>query len=154
VLATYTTTTGPGAETVRLDANDEGYVVNWHTNEFNLSTINTYRMSVRAGANVLLGYADVQPKWRRRLAERRYRSGNRSGGWPDPGDQVPRGDRDRRPGERRAGGSRDGAGLDPAMHDDPVRKALWAGWCSEAPSVPLRVHRVYASKTSDGIHEQ
>jgi alpha-tubulin suppressor-like RCC1 family protein len=60
ILATYTTTSGPGGELVRLQ--DEHYHVNWHTNEFLLSTTNSYRISVRAGVNdVLLGYADVQP---------------------------------------------------------------------------------------------
>jgi alpha-tubulin suppressor-like RCC1 family protein len=60
VLATYTMTSGPGGELVRLQ--DGHYHVNWHTNEFTLSTTNSYRISVRAGVNgVLLGYADVQP---------------------------------------------------------------------------------------------
>ena len=60
VLATYTMTSGPGGELVRLQ--DGHYHVNWHTNEFELSTTNSYRISVRAGVNdVLLGYADVQP---------------------------------------------------------------------------------------------
>jgi alpha-tubulin suppressor-like RCC1 family protein len=61
VLATYTLTSGPNGEFVRLQ-DDQHYHVNWHTNEFTLSTTNSYRISVRAGANnVLLGYADVQP---------------------------------------------------------------------------------------------
>lgn len=61
VLATFTTASGPGAEIVRLNADDEHYAVGWHTNEFALSTTAFYRISVRAGDNVLLGYADVQP---------------------------------------------------------------------------------------------
>jgi alpha-tubulin suppressor-like RCC1 family protein len=61
VLATYTTTTGPGGETVRIQ-DGQHYQVNWHTNEFDLSTTSIYRVSVRAGIDdVLLGYADVQP---------------------------------------------------------------------------------------------
>jgi len=62
VIATYTMTTGPGSETVRLDLDDEHYIVNWHTDEFALSTTGFYRVSVRAGIyDVLLGFADVQP---------------------------------------------------------------------------------------------
>ena len=57
-LATYTMTSGPGGEVVRLQ--DGHYHVNWHTNEFTLSTTNSYRISVRVNG-VLLGYADVQP---------------------------------------------------------------------------------------------
>src|SRR5919108_5263516 len=62
MLATYTTATGPGSETVRLMAASENYQVNWHAHDFNLGTTRLYRVSVRAGShNVLLGYADVQP---------------------------------------------------------------------------------------------
>jgi alpha-tubulin suppressor-like RCC1 family protein len=62
VIATYTTTDGPGGEIVRLHVDEENYQVNWHTNEFALSTTALYRVSVRAGVNnTLLGYADVQP---------------------------------------------------------------------------------------------
>jgi alpha-tubulin suppressor-like RCC1 family protein len=60
VIATYTMTSGPGGELVRLQ--DGHYHINWHTDEFTLSTTNSYRISVRAGVgNTLLGYADVQP---------------------------------------------------------------------------------------------
>ena len=61
VLATYTRTSGQGSETVRLDASAQHYLVTWHTRDFDLSTTVRYRISVRAGADVLLGYADVQP---------------------------------------------------------------------------------------------
>ena len=62
VLATYTTTDGPGGDVVRLHVDDETYHVNWHTDQFELSTTALYRVSVRAGIyNTLLGYADVQP---------------------------------------------------------------------------------------------
>lgn len=62
LLATYTTTSGPGGELVRLDADGQNYHVNWHTNEFDLSAVVFYRISVRAGVDgTLLGYADVQP---------------------------------------------------------------------------------------------
>jgi alpha-tubulin suppressor-like RCC1 family protein len=61
-IATYTTTEGTGEEFVRLNVDEENYQVNWHTNEFELSTTKLYRVSVRAGIdNTLLGYADVQP---------------------------------------------------------------------------------------------
>ncbi len=60
IIATYTMTSGPGGEFVRLQ--DQHYHVNWHTDQFALSTTNSYRISVRAGADeTLLGYADVQP---------------------------------------------------------------------------------------------
>ena len=62
VLATYTTTTGPGGEIVRLAADEQQYHVNWHTDGFELSTAKLYRITVRAGQpETLLGYADMQP---------------------------------------------------------------------------------------------
>ncbi len=62
VIATYTSTDGPGGEPVRLNADEENYQVNWHTNQFTLNTTAFYRVSVRAGIdNTLLGYADLQP---------------------------------------------------------------------------------------------
>jgi alpha-tubulin suppressor-like RCC1 family protein len=61
-IAEYTTSEGTGGELVRLDVDEEHYHVNWHTNEFDLSTTKLYRVSVRAGIHeTLLGYADVQP---------------------------------------------------------------------------------------------
>jgi hypothetical protein len=62
VLATYTMASGTGGEIIRLDIEGQHYHVNWHTNEFELSTTKLYRVSVRAGdPATLLGYADVQP---------------------------------------------------------------------------------------------
>lgn len=62
VLATYTPTTGPGGEMIRLDLDEQHYHVNWHTNEFDVSGDALYRVSVRAGLRqTLLGFADVQP---------------------------------------------------------------------------------------------
>jgi hypothetical protein len=58
LLATFTTTTGPGSETVRVDAANEHYIVNWHTDEFNLDDGNTYRISVSVDGQEL-GHADV-----------------------------------------------------------------------------------------------
>ena len=60
-LATFTTTTGPNSETVRWDASAEQYIVNWHTDQFDLKTGSIYRITATAGNNVLLGYADVEP---------------------------------------------------------------------------------------------
>jgi hypothetical protein len=59
LLAAYTTTTGPGSETVRLDATAEQYIVNWHTDQFSLSPDKVYRVRVQV-AGTELGYADVQ----------------------------------------------------------------------------------------------
>ncbi len=57
-IATFTTTTGPGSETVRLSTVDEHYVVNWHTDLSNLDPAMTYRIRVSVD-DVELGYADV-----------------------------------------------------------------------------------------------
>lgn len=54
----FTTTSGPGSETVRVSLTDEHYVANWHTNEFALSDQRFYRIFVRVGATQL-GFADV-----------------------------------------------------------------------------------------------
>jgi len=59
VLATFTMTSGPGAETIRVD--NGAYAVNWHTRDFDLNAGVRYRISVHAGQGVLLGFADVQP---------------------------------------------------------------------------------------------
>lgn len=62
LVARYTTTSGPNGDLVQVQPDDQLYQVNWHTNEFSLSTSKIYRVSVRAGSyNTLLGYADVQP---------------------------------------------------------------------------------------------
>ncbi len=54
----FTTTSGPGSETIRVDQDDEHYIVNWHTNEFNLSDDRFYRIAVHVGMTPL-GFADV-----------------------------------------------------------------------------------------------
>ena len=60
-LAEFTTTTGPGSETVRVNDLDEYYIVNWHTDEFNVAPApTTYRISVLVAAGTELGFADVQ----------------------------------------------------------------------------------------------
>jgi surface protein len=58
-VATFTTDNS-GSERVRLDAEDQHYIVNWHTAAFDLETGALYRVSVYAGSNVLLGYADAR----------------------------------------------------------------------------------------------
>lgn len=60
LLATYTTTSGAGSETIRLDADQQQYLVNWHTDLFTLSDASIYRIRVRVGGTQL-GFADVQP---------------------------------------------------------------------------------------------
>lgn len=57
-IATYSTTSGVGSETVRMSEGDQHYLVNWHTDQFSLDPALTYRIRVLvAGAE--LGHADV-----------------------------------------------------------------------------------------------
>ena len=58
MVAEYTTSSGPGSETVRLDAGNELYVVDWHTDQFALDVTQTYRIQVSVGSTEL-GHADV-----------------------------------------------------------------------------------------------
>src|SRR5438309_6511427 len=58
VVATFTTTTGPGSETVRVDLAGQLYIVNWHTKAFNLNAACTYRIRFLV-AGLELGIADV-----------------------------------------------------------------------------------------------
>src|SRR2546428_14010649 len=53
---TFTTTTGPGSETIRVDG--EMYIVNWHTKAFNLNSACTYRIRFLV-AELQLGIAEV-----------------------------------------------------------------------------------------------
>jgi len=55
---TFTMSTGPGSETVRLSEADEHYSVNWHTDQFTLAA-ECYRITVQVGG-MPLGHADVQ----------------------------------------------------------------------------------------------
>jgi alpha-tubulin suppressor-like RCC1 family protein len=57
-IASYTMTTGPGSETVRVDAADELYIVNWDTGQFTLSTSTIYRIRTLVGTQEL-GHVDV-----------------------------------------------------------------------------------------------
>ena len=58
-VATFTTTSGPGSEMVRVVPADEHYIVNWHTGEFDVALGPTYRVSVLV-AGTELGFADVE----------------------------------------------------------------------------------------------
>src|SRR5439155_19997480 len=58
VVATFTTTTGPTLETVRVDLVNQLYIVNWHTKAFNLNSACTYRIRFLV-AELQLGIADV-----------------------------------------------------------------------------------------------
>ena len=57
-LALFTTTSGPGSETVRVDVTNQLYIVNWHTDQFSLQINAVYRISVSAGG-ATVGFADV-----------------------------------------------------------------------------------------------
>ncbi len=58
-IARYTTTTGPGSETVRVSPADEHYAVSWRTSDFDVTPGPTYRISVFVDG-LELGLADVQ----------------------------------------------------------------------------------------------
>src|SRR3989442_6831758 len=58
VVATFTTTTGPGSETVRGDPAGQRYIGNWATNGFNLNTATTNRNRV-LGTSLRLRMADA-----------------------------------------------------------------------------------------------
>jgi alpha-tubulin suppressor-like RCC1 family protein len=56
VIATYTTTSGPGSERVRVQGDQ--YHVNWHTKDFSLDPAKTYRIRVLL-LGLEIGFADV-----------------------------------------------------------------------------------------------
>lgn len=58
VIASFTRETGPGSETVRVDTAAEHYVVNWHTDEFDLAEGEVYRIRVLLEGREA-GHADV-----------------------------------------------------------------------------------------------
>jgi hypothetical protein len=58
-IATYTTTSGPGSETVRVDTTSQNYIVNWHTDQFNLDPSLVYRIAVLVSSRTI-GFLDVQ----------------------------------------------------------------------------------------------
>jgi hypothetical protein len=57
-LATFTMSSGPGSETIRLDLAEPNYVVDWHTKDFNLNP-GAYRVNVLLEAR-LIGFVDVE----------------------------------------------------------------------------------------------
>lgn len=59
LLATYSMTSGVGSEVVRMEAADEHYIVNWHTDEFTVSSDVTYRIRLLV-SGTLLGLADIE----------------------------------------------------------------------------------------------
>src|SRR5437016_119541 len=58
LIATFSTNTGTGSETVRVDTENEQYIVNWRTSQFGLDPTKTYRIRVLFGSTEL-GHADV-----------------------------------------------------------------------------------------------
>lgn len=56
-IATFTTTTDSGSETVRVDSTDSSYIANWKTTK-SLDTTKTWRIQVSVGNNVL-GFIDA-----------------------------------------------------------------------------------------------
>src|SRR5438309_3296084 len=58
LIATFSTNTGTGSETVRVDTENERYIVNWKTGQFHLDPAKTYRIRVLLGSTEL-GHADV-----------------------------------------------------------------------------------------------
>src|SRR5438477_214730 len=58
LIATFSTNTGTGSATVRVDPENGQYVVNWKTGQFGLDTAKTYRIRVLFGSTEL-GHADV-----------------------------------------------------------------------------------------------
>ena len=58
LVAEFTTTTGPGSETVRTVPEDELYIVNWHTGQVELDASRSYRIVAKVDGHEL-GHADV-----------------------------------------------------------------------------------------------
>lgn len=58
-IATYTSLTGPGAETIRISELEEMFIVNWMPSDLGLPSPATYRLRVRV-AGLALGHVDVQ----------------------------------------------------------------------------------------------
>ena len=57
-IGIFTTEPGSGSETIRIDTEDEHYIVNWHTKKFDLDESIHYRITVFVN-DTELGYADV-----------------------------------------------------------------------------------------------
>lgn len=56
---TYTMTSGLGSELIRLVEEEQHFAVNWHTDLVALDPAMIYRIRVLVGANIELGFADV-----------------------------------------------------------------------------------------------
>lgn len=60
LLTTFTSTTGPGSETVRVDLQAEHYIANWHVGDFTeVSDGDCFRVAALVGGQEL-GFADVE----------------------------------------------------------------------------------------------
>jgi hypothetical protein len=57
-FATFSMTSGPGSETIRVDPTSTHYIVNWHTDQFDVAAGSTYRITVSVLGSVI-GFADV-----------------------------------------------------------------------------------------------
>lgn len=58
-IAVFSMTTGAGSEIVRMEPGEEQYIVNWHTDRYNLDPAKVYRVRVYVGSYEL-GSADVE----------------------------------------------------------------------------------------------
>ena len=58
VLASYSMSQGDGSEVVRMEEDDEHYIVNWHSGHTGASAGQTYRVQVLVN-DLVLGYADI-----------------------------------------------------------------------------------------------
>jgi hypothetical protein len=58
-LVAYTSSSGPGSETVRLDEEDQLFIVNWRPGDLGLPSPAAFRVRVLA-AGLVLGHVDVQ----------------------------------------------------------------------------------------------
>lgn len=67
-VATFTSTTGTGSETVRVNSLDEYYIASWHTDLSDLDPTRKYRIRVFVDG-VEVGHADVE--WRTAVREAR-----------------------------------------------------------------------------------
>ena len=67
-VARFTSTTGTGSETVRVNSLDEYYIASWHTDLSDLDPTRKYRIRVLVDG-VEVGHADVE--WRTAVREAR-----------------------------------------------------------------------------------
>lgn len=59
LVASFSMTSGAGAEIIRMEPGEEHYIVNWRTDQSDLTVGATYRIAVTVGSEVV-GYAEVQ----------------------------------------------------------------------------------------------